>query len=64
MQKLENILNWLDGKKTYLSLIFGAIIYSLHYFGAMNDKVFEWFVTMDGLFFAFGLRSAMNKIGK
>lgn len=56
------ILAWLDGHKTYLTLIAAGVIYSLQYWGIIDEKVYEYLMTLDLLLVGGSIRSAMKKL--
>lgn len=59
---MEKFLDFVDGKKTYLSLIAAAIIYSLKFWEVIDEGVYNYLMTLDVLLLGGAIRSAFRKI--
>lgn len=61
---LKKIINFLDGKKTYVG---GAVVFiagGLHALKVIDQPTFEALVAVGGAIAAFGVRHAIAKLGK
>ena len=59
---MDKILKIIDGNKTYLTLALAAIVYSLKYFGVIDEHIYEYLMTIDALLIGGAVRSALKKI--
>jgi hypothetical protein len=58
---MQKILDYLNGKKSYLALIAGAIIYSLEYWGYLSKEWCQYLMTLDAFLFAGAIKHAWTK---
>lgn len=61
---MKKFLVFIDGHKTYLALIGAGVLYSLQYWGIIDEKMYNYLITLDSLMLAGAIRSAMKKFEK
>jgi hypothetical protein len=61
---MQNLLNFIDGKKTYLSAALGIGIGIAYLLGYITAEQFQALMTVAGAFGLIGIRDAMRKFEK
>lgn len=64
MKILKVIWQWLNGKKLYISLIYGAILTYCQTQGYVNPDLFVFLTTLGGILFGIGAGHKIDKIVK
>lgn len=61
---MKKVIETLNGNKTYITLFIGAIIYTLKYWGKIDEKMFDYLMTLDMLLVGGAVRHALSKLEK
>lgn len=59
---MRKIIDFLDGKKTFIGSAIVFVAGGLKALGKIDDKTFEWLVAVGGSIAVYGLRVAIKKL--
>lgn len=62
--KAQEIIKFMNGKKTVIFALIGAVIKIADIYGMLDARAFEVLMTVDAFLLAYGVRDAMRKIEK
>ena len=68
MKKLKRLFNtvwqFLEGKKSFIGALVIFVAGGLKALGKIDDKTFQWIVTIGGAISVYGLRQALKEMEK
>ena len=63
LTNLDKVIVFIDGKKTYFTLLLAALLVILKHFGYIDDEGYKLLLSLDALLFGGAIRHAIQKAG-